>query len=83
LAQLHRKFTDKQVKELIEKYLRKEVGRKYLQEILGINKTRFFALIKLYRDNPLAFSIRYERKGRTNLPPSLTPTDGSLLISEG
>jgi len=69
LAQLHRKFTDEQVKELIEKYLRKEVGRNYLQEILGINKTRFFALVKLYRDNPVAFSIQYERNGRTRAIP--------------
>ncbi len=69
MAQLHRKFTDEQVKELIEKYLRKEVKRNYLQEILGINKTRFFALVKLYRDNPLAFSIQYERNGRTRAIP--------------
>jgi hypothetical protein len=69
LTQLHRKFTDEQVKELIEKYLRKEVGRKYLQEILGINKTRFFALVKAYRDNPSAFSIRYVRKGKTRAIP--------------
>jgi hypothetical protein len=69
LTQLHRKFTDEQVKELIEKYLRKEVGRKYLQEILGINKTRFFALVKAYRDNPAAFSIRYVRKGKTRAIP--------------
>lgn len=69
MTQLHRKFTDEQVKELIEKYLRKEVGRKYLQEILGINKTRFFALVKAYRDNPSAFSIRYVRKGKTRAIP--------------
>ena len=65
MTQLRRKFTDEQVKELIEKYLRKEVGREYLQEILGINKARFFALVKAYPDNPLAFSIRYVRKGKT------------------
>lgn len=65
MTHLHRKFTDEQIKELIEKYLRKEVGRKYLQEILGINKTRFFALVKAYRENPSAFSIRYVRKGKT------------------
>ena len=69
MTQLHRKFMDEQVKELIEKYLRKEVGRKYLQEILGINKTRFFALVKAYRDNPSAFSIRYVRKGKTRAIP--------------
>ncbi len=60
--QVHRKFTDEQVKELIEKYLRKEVSRSYLQAILGINKTRFFALVKVYREDPLTFSIQYQRK---------------------
>jgi hypothetical protein len=69
LVQLHRKFTDEQVKELIEKYLRKEVGRRYLQEIFCINKTRFFALVKAYRDNPSAFTIRYVRKGKTRAIP--------------
>jgi hypothetical protein len=69
LTQLHRKFTDDQVKKLIEKYLRKEVGRKYLQEILGVNKTRFFALVKAYRDNPRQFSIQYVRKGKTRAIP--------------
>jgi len=42
MAQLHKKFTDEQVKELLEKYLRKEVERKYLQEIMGIGKKIFF-----------------------------------------
>lgn len=69
MIQLHRKFTNEQVKELIEKYLRKEVGRRYLQEILGINKTRFFALVKAYRDNPFAFSIQYVRKCKTRAIP--------------
>ncbi len=69
MTQLHRKFTDEQVKELIEKYLREEVGRKYLQEILGINKTRFFALVKAYRYNPSAFTIQYVRKGKTRAIP--------------
>lgn len=69
LAQIHKKFTDDQVTELIEKYLRKEVGRKYLQDILGVNKTRFFSLVKAYRDNPFQFSIRYARKGKTRAIP--------------
>ena len=59
MVQLHKKFTDNQVKELIEKYLRKKVGRRYLQEILGIEKTRFFALIKFYQEDPSAFSIHF------------------------
>ncbi|MBI4847920.1 MAG: hypothetical protein HY808_04985 [Nitrospirae bacterium] len=69
MAQLHKKFTDDQVIELISKYLRKEVGRRYIQEILGINKTRFFALIKSYRDDPGQFSIQYVRKVKTRAIP--------------
>lgn len=65
MAQLHKKFTDDQVKEIIGKYLRKEVGRKYIQEILGVNKTRFFGLVKAYRENPDQFSIQYVRDGKT------------------
>ena len=45
MAQLHKKFTDSQVKELIERYLKNEIEKKYIQEILGIGKTRFFALV--------------------------------------
>lgn len=69
MEQLHKKFTDEQVIELLDKNLRKEVGRKYLQEILGINKTRFFALIKAYCDNPHKFSIQYVRKVKTREIP--------------
>ena len=55
--QLHKKFTDSQVKELIGRYLKREIERKYIQEILGIKQTRFFALVKDYRSNPEKFSV--------------------------
>ena len=45
MAQLHKKFEDHQIKELICRYLTKEIERNYIQEILGIGKTRFFALV--------------------------------------
>ncbi len=65
MVQLHNKFTDGQVKELIERYLKREIERKYIQQILGIRKTRFFALIKLYRKNPNKFSVQYTRYAKT------------------
>jgi hypothetical protein len=65
MAQLHKKFTDNQVKELISRYLNKEVERKYIQEILGIGKTRFFALVKKYQEDTRSFSIQYTRTTRT------------------
>jgi hypothetical protein len=66
--QLHKKFTDSQVKELIERYLKKEIERKYIQEILGIKKRRLFALVKSYRENPEKFSIQYIRKSKNKIP---------------
>jgi len=65
MVQLHKRFTDSQVKELIERYLSKEIDRGYIQEVLGIGKTRFFALINAYRDNPHEFSIQYKRNTKT------------------
>ena len=57
MAQLHKKFNTDDVKELFRKYLNKEIKRKYVCEILGIGKTRFFALLKMYRKSPLKFSM--------------------------
>jgi len=65
MVQLHKKFTDSQVKELIERYLRKEIDRAYIQEVLGIGKTRFFALVNAYRHSPHEFSIHYTRHAST------------------
>ena len=65
MAQLHKNFTDHQVKKLICRYLGKEIERSYIQEILGIGKTRFFALVKKYNEDPDNFSIEYKRKGTT------------------
>lgn len=51
MKHLHKKFSDSNVKELIQRYLNKEIERKYLQEILSIKKARFFRLLKKYRKN--------------------------------
>ena len=65
MVQLHKEFTDSQVKEFVERYLRKEIERKYIQQVLCIGKTRFFALIKEYRKDPNNFSIQYTRNTKT------------------
>lgn len=65
MGQLHKKFTDNQVKELLARYLKAEIKRRYIQEILGIGSTRFFALIQSYRNDPQGFTIQYTRKEPT------------------
>ena len=44
------------------RYLQKKIERKDLQEVLGIKKTRFFALVKRLKDDPENFSILFSRR---------------------
>ena len=62
---IHKKFTNQQVEELLEKYTHKEIERKFIEQILGIKKARFFRILAAYRKNPKAFSIEYKRSGKT------------------
>lgn len=69
MVQIHKRFTDEQAKELIEKYLRKETSRDYLKEVLEIGKIRFFELVTEYRSDPSSFSLRYVREQKTRSIP--------------
>jgi hypothetical protein len=62
MTQLHNRFTDEQVKSLLERYLSGEIKSGYILEILGIKRARFFKLLKAYRDNQDTFSIQYGRR---------------------
>ncbi|HEU4343499.1 MAG TPA: hypothetical protein VFU31_18270, partial [Candidatus Binatia bacterium] len=79
MAQLHKKFTDTQVKEMLQRYLHNDIERPYIQQILGIGKTRFFALLKSYQDNPTGFSIRYHRQTKTR---SIAPAIERTILKE-
>ncbi len=61
MTQLHRRFTDDQIKVLLHGYCQGLLARSEIQGMLGIGKTRFFALLKKYRQDPEAFSVAYER----------------------
>jgi len=49
MSQLRKRFASDQVKGLLDRYLKKEVERSYIQEILAIKRRRFFTLINQYR----------------------------------
>ncbi len=76
---IHKHFTNEQVKKLLQKYINKEIERKYLQEILGIGKSRFFKLIQTYRSNPTEFSVEYKRSGKTR---SIDPEVKNNILKE-
>ena len=71
MSQLHRRFSSAEVKELLERYLRKEVERSYIQEILAIKKRRFFTLLSQYREDPKHFSIQYQKATPARIPPEI------------
>jgi hypothetical protein len=62
MDQLHKRFTVEQVTVLLQSYTQRMIDRAEVEEILQINKTRFFALLKEYRQDPQKFSIVYERQ---------------------
>ena len=78
MSQLHKRFTSDQVKDLLERYLRNEIERKHLQEILGIKERRFFALVRQYRENSHQFTIQYHRAS----PPRISKALEKNLLFE-
>ncbi len=48
MIQLHKRFTDTQVKNLLKRYVMGEIERKYVEEILDIKRRRFCELVKIY-----------------------------------
>jgi transposase len=82
MTQLHRRLTNDQVKVLLQGYCQGLLARAEIQEMLGIGKSRFFALLKEYRKNPEAFSIAYERHSPGRLPAAVEAAIERELLRE-
>lgn len=82
MGQLHKRFTGEQVKMLLESYSRGTIVRAEVEEILQINKTRFFAILKEYRKDPQSFSIVYERRTPARLSAEVEEVIASELLRE-
>jgi len=67
MKHIHRRFTIDQVKLLLSAYLKRRITREEVEQELGIGKTRFFAILKRYRQNPDSFSFGYYRHTPTRL----------------
>jgi hypothetical protein len=82
MGQLHKRFTVEQVKLLLENYVKGTIMRAEVEEILQINKTRFFALLKEYRKDPGSFSIAYERQTPARLSAEVEAAIAEELLRE-
>ncbi len=71
MDQLHKRFTADQLRALLKGYCQGTLDRSMVEEILSINKTRFFALLREYRGNPESFSLGYQRSTPARLGTSV------------
>jgi hypothetical protein len=71
MTQIHKKFTVEHVRILFTSYEAGYISRCEIENTLGIGKTRFFALLKKFREHPDSFSIDYQRNSRTRLSPDV------------
>ena len=69
MVQLHKRFSDEQVKVLLQGYCQGLLSAAAVQDFLGIGRSRFFALVGDYREDPDGFSIVYHRRTQGRLSP--------------
>jgi len=79
MSQLHKRFSSDELKNLFDRYFQNEVKRKYIQDVLEIKKSRFFLLLKQYKENPMEFTIQYQR---TTPPRIISPEIEQNILKE-
>ena len=82
MAQLHKRFSDEQLRVLFRGYCQEQFSRADLQEMLDIGKTRFFALLSEYRRDPETFTIAYQRAASTKLSAEVEAEIELALLRE-
>jgi transposase len=61
MEQLHRRLTEKRARLIFKNYCEGHLTRAEVEESLGIGKSQFFVLLKIYRRDPTGFSVSYQR----------------------
>jgi len=82
MSQIHKRFTDDQVKMLFKGYCQKQFSRADVQDMLKIGKSRFFELLKSYRQDPEAFTITYQRSTNKKLSTDVEDEIEKALLRE-
>jgi hypothetical protein len=59
--QIHKQFSNEEVKEALEKYEEKTFSFDECMRYLRIKRSRLFLLLKKYREDPDGFSIEFKR----------------------
>jgi hypothetical protein len=84
MNQLHKRFTGDQVKALLQGYCQGALDRSAVEEVLGVGKTRFFALLRQYRQEPSNLTLAHTRTSTSRLPSSVeVEIQKELLLEKG
>jgi transposase len=82
MSQLHKRLTDDQVNILLQGYCEGKMRRIEVQEMLDVGKSRFFVLLKKYRQSPESFSIAYERSTPAKISTEVEVEIEAALLQE-
>lgn len=82
MTQLHKRFSDEQVRFLLQAYCKGKLDRAAVEATLEIGKTRFFALLKEYRQDPTRLSLTYERATPRRLASTTEEAIREELVAE-
>jgi hypothetical protein len=82
MGQIHKRFTDEQVRMLFQSYDQGQISRDDVQEILSIGRSRFFVLLKEFRQDPEGFSITYQRTTPAKLSAGMEAKIARALLQE-
>jgi len=59
--QIHKRLDEQTVAVILERYLAKEISSKEAMQYLGVQRSRFFEILKSYQDNIDEFTLEYQR----------------------
>ena len=82
MSQLHKRLSDDQVYAFFQSYCQGALSRAEIQEVLEIGKTRFFALLRVFREDPKNFTIAYNRKTPAKLSSQAESKIKKALLRE-
>lgn len=82
MSQLHKRLTDEQIRAFFQSYCQGTLSRKEIQEVVEISKTRFFALLKVYREDPQNFTVAYQRETPAKLSAQAEAKIENALLKE-
>lgn len=82
MTQIHKRFNAEQVKVLLSSYEQGFISRSEIENTLCIGKTRFFALLKQFRNAPESLTLEYQRKSHSRLEADAEEKIKSALLAE-